>query len=141
MGEIPYILVVDDDPSIHKLLKRLLPSESYKLDDAHDGLQALELISQEKPDHIVLDLMMPKLSGIEVCQKLKSNPETQDILILILSARGSQEDRLRGLALGADDYVSKPFHVGELSNKINSLLDKKVSSEPVLETETVASST
>ena len=126
------VLVVDDDPSIHKLIQRLVSSK-YLVWDAYDGEEALGLISEKKPDLIILDLMMPKLSGIEVCQRLKSNPKTQDIMILFLSARGSQEDKLRGLALGADDYVSKPFHVDELYNKINDLLCKEPTEEVMRE--------
>ena len=118
------VLVVDDDPMIHKLLRRLLQARGYTVEDAYDGEEALGIIARERPDLLVLDLMMPKLSGIEVCQRLKTNPETKGITILILSARGSPQDRDRGLALGADDYVSKPFHVGELLERIEILLKR-----------------
>ena len=109
---------------IHKLLRRLLQARGYTVEDAYDGEEALGIIARERPDLLVLDLMMPKLSGIEVCQRLKTNPETKGITILILSARGSPQDRDRWLALGTDDYVSKPFHVGELLERIEILLKR-----------------
>jgi DNA-binding response OmpR family regulator len=122
------VLVVDDEPSVHKLLHRLLQSEEYLLSDAYDGKEALEEIAKEKPDLILLDLMMPKLSGMEVCQQVKSDPKTKDIIIIFLSARGSLEDQNQGLKMGADDYVSKPFRIGVLMSKIKDLLEQRSSS-------------
>jgi two-component system phosphate regulon response regulator PhoB len=120
------LLVVDDEPEIHTVLGKLLSKEGYSVDSAFGAEEAFRKISQSKPDLIILDIMMPKISGIEVCNKLKADPDTKGILILIVSARDAQEDRIEGLSHGADDYVSKPFHLRSLVRKIEHMLEKKV---------------
>lgn len=119
------ILVVDDEPEIHAVLGKLLSKEGYNVDSAYSGEEAFQSVVEIKPDLIILDIMMPKISGIEVCNRLKADETTNDILILIVSARDTQEDRIEGLSHGADDYVSKPFHLRSLIRKIEHMLEKK----------------
>lgn len=121
------ILIVDDEPQIHAVLTKLLVKEGYQLKSAFSAEEAYQEIEKEKPDLIILDVMMPKISGIEVCNKLKADPATSDILVLILSAKDAQADRIEGLTHGADDYVSKPFHLRSLARKIQHMLLKDVS--------------
>lgn len=119
------ILVVDDEPEIHTVLGKLLSKEGYEVSSAYNAQEAYQSIERSKPDLIILDIMMPKVSGIEVCNKLRSEPATRDILILIVSARDAQSDRIEGLEHGADEYVSKPFHLRSLVRKIEHMLEKK----------------
>lgn len=119
------ILIVDDDPQVHKLLATVLSPKNYQIDSAEDGPGAWEKIGRSKPDLIVLDIMMPQMSGIELCQKVRNDPSLQNILILMLSAKDTQNDRLKGLQYGADDYVTKPFHVSTLVHKIEHMLSKQ----------------
>lgn len=119
------ILIVDDDPQIHKIIAKMLPVETYTVRSAYSGPDALANISNSKPDLIILDIMMPKVSGIEVCNNIKGNQATSDILVLILSAKDAQEDRIEGLTHGADDYISKPFHMRHLIRKIEHMLTHK----------------
>ncbi len=119
------ILIVDDDPTIHKLITHALPSAQYMTQSVYDAPAALEEVPKSRPDLVILDLMMPRVSGIEVCQKIKSNPVTKDILVLILSAKEGQDNRILGLELGADEYISKPFHINALVRKVEYMLSKK----------------
>lgn len=119
------VLVVDDDPTIHKLIAKKLSPEQYSIESVLDATTAIEEVNRHRPDLVILDLMMPRISGIEVCRQIKSDPKTKDILVLILSAKESQTDRVKGLELGADDYVSKPFHLASLARKIEYMLGKK----------------
>ena len=119
------ILVVDDEPKIHALLGRFLTKEGFVVEGAYSADDAIKAIEREKPDLVILDIMMPEVSGIEVCNQIKGNPQWRDIMVLIVSARDAQEDRLAGLSHGADDYVSKPFHLRSLVRKIGHMLQKK----------------
>lgn len=121
---IPYILIVDDEPQIHTVLIKLLKSEGYIVESAYNAEEAFQQIEKRKPDLVILDVMMPRVSGIDVCNQIKENPETRDILVLMLSARDQQNDRLAGFAQGADDYVSKPFHLRSLVRKVQHMLEK-----------------
>ncbi len=121
----PRVLVVDDEPEIHTVLGKLLSREGYDVYSAYSAEEAFQSIKDSKPDLVILDIMMPKTSGIEVCNQLKADPDTRDILILIVSARDAQSDRIEGLTQGADDYVSKPFHLRSLVRKIDHMLLKK----------------
>lgn len=123
------ILVVDDEPEIHAVLGKLLSKEGYDVESAYSADEAFKSITELKPDLIILDIMMPRVSGIEVCNRLKADPATKDIMILIVSARDEQEDRLAGLSHGANDYVSKPFHLRSLVRKIEHMLEKKQGSD------------
>lgn len=118
------ILIVDDDPQIHKLLGKMLPFESYTVRSAYSAQEAFVQIEQAKPDLVILDIMMPKVSGIEVCNHIKGSPELRDILVVILSAKDAQVDRIEGLAHGADDYIAKPFHMKHVVRKIEHILTK-----------------
>ena len=124
MGE-NLILLVDDEPQIHTVLGKILKNEGFRVESAYNAQEAYDKIANEKPDLILLDIMMPKVSGIEVCNKLKGDPSTKDILIVIVSARDGQADRIEGLTHGADDYISKPFHLRSLVRKIQHILTKK----------------
>lgn len=119
------ILVVDDEPEIHAVLGKLLVKEGFDVQSAYCADDAYRSIAEQKPDLVILDIMMPRISGIEVCNRLKADPATKDILILIVSARDSQADRIDGLTHGADDYVSKPFHLRSLVRKIEFMLAKR----------------
>jgi len=118
------ILIVDDEPEVHTVLGKMLVREGYAILSAYSAQEAFEKVKSSKPDLIILDIMMPKVSGIEVCNQLKADPDTKDILILIVSARDAQSDRIEGLTHGADDYVSKPFHLRSLVRKIEHMLQK-----------------
>lgn len=109
------VLIVEDEPDVIDLLARyLLKEESYSISTATDGLAGLEKARSESPWMIILDLMLPKMSGMEVCRILKADRVTRDIPIIILTAKASEADRLAGLELGADDYVTKPFSPREV---------------------------
>lgn len=119
------ILIVDDEPEVHTVLGKMLIREGYAIQSAYSAEEAFEKVKGTKPDLIILDIMMPKVSGIEVCNRLKAEPATKDILILIVSARDAQADRIEGLTHGADDYVSKPFHLRSLVRKVEHMLQKR----------------
>ena len=125
MTEGPKILIVDDEPQIHTVLGKLLSKEGFQVVSAYSAEEAYRMVDNNRPDLIILDVMMPKVSGIDVCNRLKGDPKTKEILILILSARDQQADRLEGLTHGADDYVSKPFHLRSLVRKIQHMLTKR----------------
>ena len=127
-SEKAHILGVDDEPEIHTMLGKMLKREGFSVAHAYNAMEAYALIDQQKPHLIVLDIMMPQISGIEVCNKLKAGSLTKDILILIVSARDSQADRIEGLEHGADEYVSKPFHLRALLRKIEHMLQKHLES-------------
>ena len=116
------ILVVDDEIYIVHILDFSLGVEGYDVMTALDGEQALAKVAQDKPDLIVLDIMMPKLDGYETCKALKSAPETRDIPIILLSAKGRNVDQKVGFEVGADDYITKPFSPRKLVERINSIL-------------------
>jgi two-component system alkaline phosphatase synthesis response regulator PhoP len=123
------ILVVDDEIYIVHILDFSLGMEGYEVLTALDGEQALERLKNDKPDLIVLDIMMPKVDGYEVCRTIKSNPDTQHIPVILLSAKGRNVDQKMGFDVGADDYITKPFSPRKLVERINSLLGQSVSSE------------
>ena len=118
----PRVLVVEDVPAQLEILAYNLESDGFLVSRARDGEEALLLIREDVPDVIVMDWMMPHLSGIEVCRRLKSNPETRSIPVIILSARSEDEDKVRGLEIGADDYVVKPYSVVELMARVRTQL-------------------
>src|ERR1700712_2257135 len=109
MQMTPNILVVEDEDSLATLLQYNLEKEGYEVRVAGDGEEALLLVDEKLPDRVVLDWMLPKISGIEVCRRLRQRSETRNLPIIMLTARGEETDRIRGLDTGADDYVVKPF--------------------------------
>ena len=118
----PLVLVVEDEPAQLELLTYNLDSAGYRVIQAQDGEEASLLAEEEQPALIVLDWMLPKLSGIEVCRQLKKKSDTKEIPIIMLTARGEEDDRVRGLDTGADDYVTKPYSINELVARIRALL-------------------
>ena len=110
----PTVLLVEDEPAQRTVLAYNLEAEGFEVTQADNGEDALILVDEAAPDIIILDWMMPKVSGIEVCRRLKMRPDTRSIPIIMLSARAEEVDRIRGLETGADDYVIKPYSVLEL---------------------------
>ncbi|MCK9357483.1 MAG: response regulator, partial [Dehalococcoidia bacterium] len=106
------VLVVDDDPNTVRLVKVYLQKEGHTVFTASNGVEALEVARTKRPDLIVLDVMMPGMDGIEVCETLR---QESDVAVIMLTARTTDEDKLKGLNIGADDYVTKPFSPGELA--------------------------
>jgi len=118
----PRVLVVEDEPAQLEVLAYNLEAEGFAVSRARDGEEALLVITEDAPDIVVLDWMMPNLSGIEVCRRIKSKPETRAIPVIMLSARVEEVDKVRGLETGADDYVVKPYSVIELMARVRSQL-------------------
>jgi two-component system phosphate regulon response regulator PhoB len=122
MPVTPNILVVEDEDSLATLLQYNLEKEGYSVSLASDGEDALIQADERLPDLVVLDWMLPKVSGIEVCRRLRQRAETRNVPIIMLTARGEETDRIRGLDTGADDYVIKPFSMTELTARIRAVL-------------------
>ena len=116
------ILVVEDEPDIRKLVNYNLAQEHYKVIEAENGEQALKAIQRDKPHLVVLDLMLPGLSGIELCKILRERSDTAKLPILMLTAKAGEADRVVGLEMGADDYLSKPFSPRELVARVRAIL-------------------
>ncbi|MCA9728470.1 MAG: response regulator [Candidatus Eisenbacteria bacterium] len=123
LDDSPRLLVVEDDPDLRKILKAVLLREGYKVQEAGDGEEALRVIDASQPDLILLDVMMPKMDGRQVCQRLKANARTSQIPIIMLTAMSESDDRVRGLDLGANDYITKPYEQRELLMRVRNLLD------------------
>jgi len=121
----PLILTVDDEPANRALLRKLLGHQGYDVVEAEDGAAALAAVEEHHPDLVCLDVMMPRMDGIEVCQRLRSQPKNAGLPILLLTALDRSEDRARGLEAGANDFLSKPFDEIELAARIRSLLRTK----------------
>jgi two-component system phosphate regulon response regulator PhoB len=128
----PLILVVEDEAPLVTLLRYNLEGAGFEVVDAPDGEEALISIAERKPDLILLDWMLPLVSGLEVCRQIRRKPETRDIPIIMLTARGEEEDRIRGLDNGADDYITKPFSPSELLARVRAILRR---TRPALSTE------
>lgn len=118
----PTILVVEDEDALATLLQYNLEKEGYEVLIAGDGEEALVSVDEKLPDLVVLDWMLPKISGIEVCRRLRQRPETRNVPIIMLTARGEESDRIRGLDTGADDYVVKPVSMSELAARARAVL-------------------
>jgi adenylate cyclase len=125
MSQKPTILIADDRPDSVELLRDLLTMEGYQILSAYDGREALDRIRQDLPDLVLLDINMPLLNGYEVCQRLKADPWTADIPVLMLTAWAEPEHRIKGLQLGAEDYLAKPFDHRELIARIETRLRMK----------------
>ncbi len=133
----PKILIVDDNPTNVELLMAQLKSYPYELASANDGEAALKKVESDPPDLVLLDLMMPKVSGYEVCQKLKTDKKTQFIPIIVITALKELEDKIRAIEMGADDFLMKPFNKVELVTRIKSLLKLKELYDDVDSSETI----
>ena len=118
----PYILIAEDELAVCELLRYNLEREDYEVAVANDGEEALMLIEEKTPDLVLLDWMLPKVAGIEVCRRLRARPQTQNVPIIMLTARDEETDRIRGLDMGADDYVTKPFSITELTARIRAVM-------------------
>lgn len=120
------LLIVEDELPLAETLQYNLESEGFQVSHAETGEEAELLIAEEEPDLIILDWMLPQVSGIELCRRLRSKPETRNVPILMLTARGEESDRIRGLSTGADDYVVKPFSRDELMARVKAILRRAV---------------
>ena len=118
----PHVLIVEDEPAQREVLAYKLEAEGFRISRAEDGEQGLLLVDEDTPDVIVLDWMLPNVSGIEVCRQLKTRPDTRAIPILMLSAKSEEFDKVRGLDTGADDYIVKPYALAELMARIRTQL-------------------
>lgn len=116
------VLIVDDEPALRLLLTATLEDEGYQLFEAADGIRAWQLAQQERPDLIVLDVMMPGMTGYEVCAKVKADSELQGTIVVMLTAKGQAADRAQSLNSGADCYIRKPFSPLALAEKVATLL-------------------
>ena len=118
----PLVLIVEDEESILLSLEFLLDKEGYAVSTARDGAVALQILGQQKPDLILLDVMLPLIDGFELCRLIRENPALHDTRIMLLTARGREAEIARGMALGADAYLTKPFSTRELMEKVRRLL-------------------
>ncbi|MDC1059915.1 phosphate regulon transcriptional regulator PhoB [Alphaproteobacteria bacterium] len=118
------VLIVEDEIALAEILEYNFKKEGYTVDTALDGEIALDKIIFKAPDLIILDWMLPKLSGIELCRKVRINKKVKNIPIIMLTARGEEQDRLKGLEMGADDYVTKPFSINELLARAKAVLKR-----------------
>ena len=116
------VLIVEDEPALAEMLKYNLEAEGYAVRHTANGDDAELLVAEENPDLILLDWMLPEVSGIEICRRIRARPESRNVPILMLTARGEEADRIRGLSTGADDYVVKPFSLPELMARVRALL-------------------
>jgi DNA-binding response OmpR family regulator len=118
------ILIVDDEPNIVISLEFLMKREGFDVAVAVDGEAALKAIAEQVPDLVLLDIMLPKKDGFEVCQQIRANPAWQSVKIVMLTAKGRDTEIAKGLALGADTYLTKPFSIKDLATRIKQLLDE-----------------
>jgi len=116
------ILVVEDEADIRELLRYSLTQEGYAVEEAADGAEALDRIERRAPDLVLLDLMLPRMSGLELCRKLRANSETARMPVIVVTAKSAEVDRILGLEMGADDYVVKPFSPREVVARVKALL-------------------
>ena len=124
------ILVVEDEPDIRKLVNYNLAQEHFRVLEAEDGEQGLKIIQRDKPDLVILDLMLPGLSGMELCKILRERSETERLPVLMLTAKAGEADRVVGLEMGADDYLTKPFSPRELVARVRAILRRVESAKP-----------
>lgn len=122
MAKPPHVLVVEDEAALAELLKYNLEKEGYRVTTAADGEEALVAAEEESPDLIVLDWMLPKAPGVEVCRRLRARQQTRNTPIVMLTARSEESDRIRGLDIGADDYITKPFSMNELLARLRAVM-------------------
>ncbi|MBM3643319.1 MAG: phosphate regulon transcriptional regulatory protein PhoB [Alphaproteobacteria bacterium] len=118
----PRLLIVEDEPALVELLRYNLEQSGFEVDSTDNGERALTVIGETPPDLVLLDWMLPGLSGIELCRRLRRQPDTRNLPIVMLTARGEEHDRVRGLDAGADDYVAKPFSPVELIARVRAVL-------------------
>ena len=122
MSKTPSVLIADDEPNILLSLQFLMKKTGYEVRTAKDGEEALAEIVRAAPDLVLLDVMMPKIDGFSVCERIRANPEWNDVRIIMLTARGRDIEREKGLALGADDYITKPFSTKDAVARVEAVL-------------------
>ncbi|MEM7118151.1 MAG: response regulator transcription factor [Chloroflexota bacterium] len=129
------ILVIDDDELVSRTLQRTLKHYGYQVMSAHSGTEGLQLARRHRPDLFILDIMMPGLSGYDVCRQIRGDPLLRDLPVLFLTAKAKDEDKIEGFRAGADDYLSKPFNMEELELRVKAILRRvkpqTVESEPI----------
>ncbi len=130
----PNILIVEDETALVELLTYNLEKAGFQVTVARDGEEAMLAVAEAKPDLILLDWMLPYISGIEICRRLRRNPDTSDLPVILLTARGEEGDRIRGLESGADDYVVKPFSPSELIARVRAVMRR---TRPVFDKDTL----
>ncbi len=118
------VLIVDDEPNILLSLQFLMKKSGYEVRTSKDGEEALAEIARAAPDLVLLDVMMPKIDGFSVCKTIRDNPEWKDVRIIMLTARGRDVEREKGLALGADDYITKPFSTSDAIARVQAVLGR-----------------
>ena len=118
------VLVVDDEPDIVDLIRMSLNLANFDVLTASNGSEALKVLESTKPDLVLLDVMMPQMTGFEVCERIRALPSLKNLPVIILTAKGQKEDAEKGLSVGADDYIIKPFDPTELAEQVRSMLDK-----------------
>ena len=129
----PHILIVEDEAALVTMLRYNLESDGYRVSEAVDGEEALLLVAEDPPELVILDWMLPSLSGIEVCRRMRRGPHMSAVPIIMLTARGEETDQVRGLDSGADDYITKPFSPRELLARIRAVMRRvQASDEDVL---------
>lgn len=124
MSEPARVLIVDDEPNIQLSLQFLMKKAGYEVHTASNGEEALDQVARVKPHLVLLDVMMPKLDGFTVCERIRTTPEWQAVRIIMLTARGRDVEREKGLALGADDYITKPFSTKDALDRVAAVISK-----------------
>ncbi len=119
------ILVVDDEPFILRSLSFVLRTQGHEVLEAKNGQEAIALIQENKPDLVFLDVMMPLMNGYEVCRHIKSDPGLSDIHVIMLTAKGQESDRVKGLAVGADEYMTKPFSPSKIIQRVKDVMAER----------------
>ena len=125
------LIIIEDEPDILELLSYNLKRDGHEVSTASDGLSGLALVKREKPDLVLLDLMLPGMDGLEICASIKKDPQTQNTLIIMLTAKSEESDIVLGLGVGADDYIAKPFSPRELTARVNAALRRSMPSHTV----------
>ena len=118
----PVVMVVEDETSLMTMLRYNLEKEGYRVTEAGDGEEAITVADETPPDAVILDWMLPRMSGVEVCRQLRRKSETRNVPVIMLTARSEESDKVRGLNVGADDYMTKPFSMVELMARVRALL-------------------
>jgi two-component system phosphate regulon response regulator PhoB len=136
----PLVMLVEDEAALITMLRYNMEKEGFRVCEAMDGEEALTLLAERNPDLVVLDWMLPIMSGIEVCRQIRRKPRTRDLPVIMLTARGEEGDKVRGLNTGADDYLTKPFSLPELMARVRALLRRVRPSQNkgILEYETIS---
>lgn len=119
------ILVVDDEPFILRSLTFVLRTQGHEVFEAKNGQEAIALLKEVRPDLVFLDVMMPLMNGYEVCQHIKGDPTTSDVYVIMLTAKGQESDRVKGLAVGADEYMTKPFSPSKIIQRVKDVMAER----------------